>query len=78
MTDTAITGIYDERRYTGNGAAASPGKAATTPTPTRARSKEKAKKTDSGMVDCPCGVTSDDGEAMIECERCKVRTVVAL
>ena len=25
------------------------------------------------MVDCPCGVTADDGEAMIECERCKVR-----
>ena len=29
---------------------------------------------DSGMVECPCGVTCDDGQAMIECERCKVRT----
>lgn len=68
------TGIYDERRYTGNGAAVSPGKAASTPTPTRARSREAAsRKADSGMVDCPCGVTIDDGEAMIECERCKVR-----
>lgn len=29
---------------------------------------------DSGMVECPCGVTRDDGQAMIECERCKVGT----
>lgn len=75
MTDTRFcTGIYDERRYTATGAAVSPGKAASAPVPTRARSREKAsRKMDSGMVDCPCGVTVDDGEAMIECERCKVR-----
>ena len=33
---------------------------------------EKPRAKDSSMVDCPCGVTHDDGEAMIECERCKV------
>ena len=27
---------------------------------------------DSGMVECPCGISYDDGQAMIECERCKV------
>ena len=24
------------------------------------------------MVECPCGIGYDDGQAMIECERCKV------
>ena len=24
------------------------------------------------MVECPCGISYDDGQAMIECERCKV------
>ncbi len=66
------TGIYDERRYVGNGslAAAVPEKPAG---PSRGRLAERAKARDSsGMVDCPCGITHDDGQAMIECERCKV------
>ena len=24
------------------------------------------------MVECPCGISYDDGQAMIECERCQV------
>jgi hypothetical protein len=27
---------------------------------------------DTYIVDCPCGVTFDDGHMMIECENCKV------
>lgn len=30
-----------------------------------------ASDNDSYVVDCPCGVTYDDGQMMIECECCK-------
>ncbi len=42
------------------------------PAPSKAATAGKQEDRDSGMVDCPCGVTFDDGQAMIECERCKV------
>ena len=51
-----------------NGGQAPPRK----PAPVRQRSAEKSKRKEEGMVDCPCGTTHDDGEALIECERCKV------
>ena len=72
-TGCLIAGIYDERRYQANGHA-SP--RSHTP-PKSARGHLVATEPDdrdSGMVECPCGVTCDDGQAMIECERCKVRT----
>lgn len=28
---------------------------------------------DGGVVDCLCGARTDDGQAMIECERCQAR-----
>ncbi len=30
---------------------------------------------DGGIVDCLCGARSDDGQAMIECERCQARPI---
>lgn len=68
-------GIYDERRYQANGPAqpAKPlGKLHASPAAAAAEDR------DSGLVDCPCGVTYDDGQAMIECERCRVRSLLSL
>ena len=64
-------GIYDQRRYQLNGHA-SP-RSRTPPRSGRGHlTATEPDDRDSGMVDCPCGVTCDDGQAMIECERCKV------
>ena len=77
--DLLAAGIYDERRYQANGHAsprqASP-RSLTPPKGARGPlSPSEPDEKDSGMVDCPCGVTYDDGQAMIECERCKVRSL---
>ena len=72
-TGHLTAGIYDERRYQANGHA-SP-RSHTPPKSARGHLVAmEPDERDSGMVECPCGVTCDDGQAMIECERCKVRT----
>ena len=68
-------GIYDERRYQANGHATGHATPRSRTPPRSGRGALTATdpdERDSGMVDCPCGVTYDDGQAMIECERCKV------
>ncbi|KAK9904272.1 hypothetical protein WJX75_008209 [Coccomyxa subellipsoidea] len=74
-TEDRRFGIYDERRYQANGmlqhARTSP-RPRPSPAPGKAAAVETQEERDSGMVDCPCGITFDDGQAMIECERCKV------
>ncbi|BDA45575.1 probable single myb histone 3 at N-terminal half [Coccomyxa sp. Obi] len=76
-TEDRRFGIYDERRYQASailqhGAKTSPRPRASAPPPSRAAATAKQGDGETGMVDCPCGVTYDDGQGMIECERCKV------
>lgn len=77
-----VAGIYDERRYQANGMlqhAKTPPRSRTPyAVSAKAAAADKDEDRDTGMVDCPCGVTFDDGQAMIECERCKVARPVSL
>ena len=56
-SEKAIVGIYDVRRYS------------------RAASSEDSdlstNECENAVVACPCGTDSDDGQSMVECERCK-------
>lgn len=71
------SGIYDQRRYSAKRRAA----AAAAGMPLGGSDDDMGVGGESGseeggaeyVVACACGVTYDDGAAMIECERCKVR-----